>query len=42
MSEGEKEKNKNWRGRAPNVSWTPTLQLLNTEIQSFELTCIYC
>ena len=30
-----------WRGRAPNVSWTPTLPPLNTETQRIELTCFY-
>ena len=30
-----------WRGRAPNVSWTPILPPLNTETQRIELTCFY-
>ena len=40
-SEGEKENKRNWRDRALNVSWTPTLSPLNTETQRIELTCIY-
>ena len=38
---GGKRKEKNWRGRTPNVSWITNLPPLYVETQRIELTCIY-